>query len=320
LLGLLLTRFVNRPIDKLLSATKKAAEGDLNQSVAIRTRDELGELSDSFNHMISELKRSRDAIEEWTQTLEHRVQERTRELQQVQDQLVHAGKMAALGQLAAGVAHEINNPLTGVLTFSSLLLKKLDETHPWKKDLETIVQQTSRCRNIVKGLLDFARERKPDKRFLDIYTLLEKTFTLLEKQVPFQNIKIVKEYGTEIPPVFIDGDQIEQVFMNIMLNAADAMAAEGGTLHIKTALRNGMVEVSFTDTGHGIAKENIPKLFDPFFTTKQTGKGTGLGLAISYGIIQSHNGDIKVESETGKGATFRVTLPIRSQLQEQPHA
>jgi len=320
LLGLLLTRFVNRPIDRLLSATKKGAQGDLDQEVRIRSRDELGELSDSFNHMISELKRSRDAIEGWTQTLEHRVQERTRELQQVQDQLVHAGKMAAIGELAAGVAHEINNPLTGVLTFSSLLLKRLDDNHPWKKDLETIVQQTSRCRNIVKGLLDFARQRKPDKKLSDIIALLEKTLTLLEQQAPFQNIQIVKEYGKEIPPVFIDGDQIEQVFMNILLNAADAMTEKGGILRIETALTDGMVEVSFSDTGQGITKENIRKLFDPFFTTKQTGKGTGLGLAISYGIIQGHNGDITVESEVGKGSIFRVKLPVRSESQRPDQA
>jgi two-component system NtrC family sensor kinase len=248
------------------------------------------------------------------------VQERTQELQQVHDQLVHAGKMAAIGELAAGVAHEINNPLTGVLTFSSLLLKKLDDNHPWKKDLETIVQQTSRCRNIVKGLLDFARQRKPDKKLSDINALLEKTLTLLEKQAPFQNIRILKEYGKEIPPVFIDGDQIEQVFMNIMLNAADAMAEKGGTLRIETALRDGLVEVSFSDTGQGISKENIRKLFDPFFTTKQTGKGTGLGLAISYGIIQSHNGDITVESEVGKGSIFRVKLPVRSEPQTPDQA
>jgi two-component system, NtrC family, sensor kinase len=320
LLGLLLTRFVNRPIDKLLLATKKAAQGDLDQTVVIRSRDELGELSGSFNNMISELKRSRDAIEEWTQTLEHRVQERTKELQQVQDQLVHAGKMAALGELAAGVAHEINNPLTAILTFSSLMLKKTDESHPWKKDLETIVQQTSRCRNIVKGLLDFARQRKLDKRPSDISALLEKTLTLLEKQAPFQNIMIVKEFGKEMPPVFIDGDQIQQVFMNIVLNAADAMAEKGGTLRITTASKDGMVEISFADSGRGIAKENIPKLFDPFFTTKQTGKGTGLGLAISYGIIRSHNGEIKVESQLEKGSTFCIRLPISAESPKKAQA
>jgi two-component system NtrC family sensor kinase len=312
LLSLLLTRFVNRPIGRLLTATKKAASGNLDQTVVIRSQDELGELSDSFNNMISELKRSRDAIEDWTQTLEHRVQERTQELQRVQDQLIHAGKMAALGELAAGVAHEINNPLTGVLTFSSLILKKVDENHPWKKDLETIVQQTSRCRNIVKGLLDFARQRKPDKKEWDVHTLIERTLTLVEKQAPFQNIKIVKEFKTNTPKLFIDGDQMQQVFMNILLNAADAMA-EGGTLTIRTALKDGMAEVSFSDTGSGIAKEHLLKLFDPFFTTKQTGKGTGLGLAISYGIVQGHSGDIHVESEVGKGSTFRIKLPLEKQ-------
>jgi two-component system NtrC family sensor kinase len=316
LLSLLLTRFVNRPIRKLLAATKTAAHGNLDQTVSIRSHDELGELSRSFNNMISELKRSRDAIEEWTQTLEHRVRERTQELQQVQDQLIRAGKMAALGELAAGVAHEINNPLTGVLTFSSLMLKKVDENNPWKKDLENIVQQTTRCRNIVRGLLDFARQRKPDKKEWDIHTLIDRTVTLVENQARFQNIKIVKEFKTDIGMLFVDGDQIQQVFMNIIINAADAMAGDGGTLTIKTNMKDGMAEVSFTDSGCGMPKEHLSKLFAPFFTTKETGKGTGLGLAISYGIIQSHNGEIDVESEVGKGSTFRIRLPIEKENEE----
>ncbi len=316
MLSLLLTRFVNRPIGKLLAATKIAALGNLDQTVRVRSHDELGELSDSFNNMILELKRSRDAIEGWTQTLEHRVRERTQELQQVQDQLIRAGKMAALGELAAGVAHEINNPLTGVLTFSSLMLKKVDENHPWKKDLDNIVQQTTRCRNIVRGLLDFARQRKPDKKEWDIDTLLDKTVTLVEKQARFQNIEMVREFKTGIPLLFIDADQIQQVFMNILLNAADAMAGNGGTLTIQTDLRDKMAVVSFTDTGCGMSKEHLSRLFAPFFTTKETGKGTGLGLAISYGIIQSHNGDIEVNSEVGKGSTFRIKLPIEKQHEE----
>jgi two-component system NtrC family sensor kinase len=225
--------------------------------------------------------------------------------------------MAALGELAAGVAHEINNPLTGVLTFSSLMLKKIDETHPWKKDLENIVQQTTRCRNIVRGLLDFARQRKPDKKESDVHTLINNTLTLLEKQAPFQNIQIVKDFNPNIPKLLIDADQIQQVFMNILLNAADAMGGNAGVLTIKTALRDGKAEISFTDTGCGIPQEHLSKLFDPFFTTKQTGKGTGLGLAISYGIIQSHNGEIEVESEVGKGSTFRIKLPIESPVEGQ---
>ena len=317
LLGLLLTRFVNRPINRLLAATQKAAHGNLDQTVSIGPYDELGELSESFNNMIAELKHSRDAIEGWTQTLERRVQERTQELEQVQDQLIHAGKMAALGELAAGVAHEINNPLTGVLTFGSLLLKRVDENHPWRKDLETIVQQTSRCRNIIRGLLDFARQRKPDKKLWNLHTLLERTVALVEKQAPFQNIRIEKEFTTDLPSLFADGDQIQQVFMNIILNASDAMAAKGGTLTIKTESKDGAVEIAFTDTGPGIPKEHLSKLFDPFFTTKAAGKGTGLGLAISYGIIQSHSGDINVESERGKGATFRVRLPVETKTRTE---
>lgn len=313
--SLLFARFINRPIHRLLAATKTAAQGNLDQTVRIRSDDELGELSDSFNHMIMELKRSRDAIEGWTQTLEQRVEERTRELQQLQNQLVRAGKMAALGELAAGVAHEINNPLTGVLTFSSLILKKLDENHPWKRDIENIVQQTTRCRNIVKALLDFARQRKPDMRESDIHLLMDRTLTLVVNQARFRNIKIVKEFETGIPMLSIDGDQIQQVFMNIIINAADAMGENGGMLTIRTAIHNGIVEVSFTDTGCGISKDNLSKIFTPFFTTKETGKGTGLGLAISYGIIQSHGGEIEVESETGKGSAFRVKLPIEKQKQ-----
>jgi two-component system NtrC family sensor kinase len=316
LLSLSFTRFVNRPVGKLLAATKKAAQGDLDQSVSIRSRDELGELSESFNHMISELKRSRDAIEDWTQTLEHRVQQRTQELQEVQDQLVRAGKMAALGELAAGVAHEINNPLTGVLTFSSLMLKKVDENNPWKKDLENIVQQTTRCRNIVRGLLDFARQRKPDKKEWDIHTLIERTVTLVENQARFQNIKFVKEFKSDIPMLFVDGDQVQQVFMNIVINAADAMAGNGGTLTIRTNMKDRRAEISFTDTGCGMTKEQLSRVFTPFYTTKETGKGTGLGLAISYGIIHSHNGDIEAESQVGKGSTFRIKLPVEKHDEE----
>lgn len=316
LLGLLFTRFVERPINRLLAATKRAAEGDLDQTVRIKSHDELGELSDSFNHMILELKRSRDAIEGWTQTLEKRVEERTHELQQVQNQLIRAGKMAALGELAAGVAHEINNPLTGVLTFSSLILKKMDEAHPWRRDMENIVQQTTRCRNIVKGLLDFTRQRKPDKRVTDLHQLIDRTLDLLENQARFQNVKINKEYRDDLPRVSIDGDQIQQVFMNILINAADAMGDHGGTLTIRTAVLDGMVEIAFADTGCGIPQEHLSKVFTPFFTTKETGKGTGLGLAISYVIVQGHGGDIEVESEVGKGATFRVKLPIETSERE----
>jgi signal transduction histidine kinase len=161
--------------------------------------------------------------------------------------------------------------------------------------------------------LDFARQRKPDKKEWNIHVLIDNTLTLVENQARFQNIKISKEFNKYIPMLFVDADQIQQVFMNIIINAADAMGGGGGTLLVKTVLMNGIVEISFTDTGPGISKEHISKLFTPFFTTKETGKGTGLGLAISYGIIQSHNGEIDVLSEVGKGSTFRIKLPVEKQ-------
>jgi two-component system NtrC family sensor kinase len=161
--------------------------------------------------------------------------------------------------------------------------------------------------------LDFARQRKPDKKEWDIHTIINQTVTLVENQARFQNIKINKEFKADMPLLFIDADQIQQVFMNILINAADAMIGDGGILTIKTNLKDGIAEVSFTDTGSGMSKETLAKLFAPFFTTKETGKGTGLGLAISYGIIQSHNGEIDVESEVGKGSTFRINLPVEKQ-------
>jgi signal transduction histidine kinase len=161
--------------------------------------------------------------------------------------------------------------------------------------------------------LDFARQRKPDKKEWDIHTIINQTVTLVENQARFQNIKIGREFKMDMPLLFIDADQIQQVFMNIIINAADAMAGDGGTLTIKTNLKDGIAEVSFTDTGCGMSKEHLSKLFAPFFTTKETGKGTGLGLAISYGIIQSHNGDIDVVSEVEKGSTFRIKLPVEKQ-------
>jgi two-component system NtrC family sensor kinase len=192
------------------------------------------------------------------------------------------------------------------------MLKKVDENHPWKKDLENIVQQTTRCRNIVRGLLDFARQRKPDKKEWDIHTLIDRTITLVENQAPFQNIKIVRNFKPDMPMLFIDGDQIQQVFMNIVINAADAMAGNGGTLTIQTEVRDGKAEISFADTGCGMTKEQLSRLFTPFYTTKETGKGTGLGLAISYGIIQSHGGEIEAESAMGRGSTLIVKLPVES--------
>jgi len=220
-------------------------------------------------------------------------------------------RLAIIGQLAAGVAHELNNPLGGVLVYSHLLVEDLDDEDPKRENLEKIVIQATRCKEIVKGLLDFAHQTEPKIELANINKILKDTLSLVENQALFQNIKISKSFCSSPPQVMVDKAQIQQVLMNIVFNAAEAM--EGyGDLIISTRVTetDRFMEIEFTDTGCGIPEENLERLFEPFFTTKEVGHGTGLGLAISYGIIQRHGGDIEVKSQVGKGTTFTIRLPI----------
>ena len=236
--------------------------------------------------------------------------EMEKRLQETQLQLLQSEKLRSLGEMAAGVAHEINNPLGGILLYASLLLEELSPEDQKRKDVERIVSEATRCKEIVKSLLEFARQSSPDKELVNVNSAINEGLLFLENQATFHNIRIVKELDPGLPPVYGNVGQLKQVFMNIMLNAVDAMHGEG-TLTIRTSLSQDVREViiSFTDTGVGIPKEILPRIFDPFFTTKEVGKGTGLGLSVSYGIVKEHGGRIEVESEVGKGSTFRVILP-----------
>lgn len=299
---------ITRPIRQMQKIAGAIAAGDYSREIRVKSKSEVGELADSFNSMTKKLLGVQDELTDWGEKLEEKVEARTEELRSMQNQLIQAEKMASIGRLAAGVAHEINNPLTGILTNSSLLLEEMDEGHPQYGDIKAIVDETLRCRNIVKGLLDFARQTEPAKGQSDINGVIESVLALLSNQAIFQNIKINKELSRGLPQIMIDNDQIKQVFMNIILNAAEAMP-RGGEFSIGSRLEAGQVVVSFKDTGCGIDKEHIDKLFDPFFTTKE--KGTGLGLSVSYGIVERHGGVIEVESEPGRGAVFTVKLPIQ---------
>jgi signal transduction histidine kinase/iron only hydrogenase large subunit-like protein len=236
------------------------------------------------------------------------------ELQRAQESLIQAEKMSSLGQIAAGVAHEINNPLTGVLVYIKLLLKNIKEKkiiwEALEERLKTMEKETERCSRIIKNLLDFSRQTEPSPRPCNLNKKIENALTILIHQAELSNVEIIKEYEENLPFAYADPDQIQQVFVNIILNAIQAMP-QGGKLKIKTkySKKEDRLIVSFTDTGVGISKENMKKLFTPFFTTKEKGKGVGLGLAVCYGIIQRHNGTIEVESEEGKGTTFTVKLP-----------
>ncbi|HTY63398.1 MAG TPA: cache domain-containing protein [Acidobacteriota bacterium] len=299
---------ISKPIHAIADAAHKIAEGDYSQKVDISSDDEIGFLANNFNTMVSELVRAHQELREWAETLERKVEQRTTELRAMQAHLIQSEKLAGVGKLAAGVAHEINNPLTCVLTNSSLMLSDLPPDDPRREDLQAIVDETLRCRKIVKGLLDFARQTKPQKQKLDLNKVAEDVMALVRNQATFQNINLQSELDPGIPPVLADADQMRQVVLNIILNAADAMP-QGGTIRVHSsyepATKHAVLRIS--DTGPGIPAEIQNRMFEPFFTTKKT--GTGLGLAIVYGIMERHKGSLRVESASGRGTTMVVTLP-----------
>jgi two-component system, NtrC family, sensor kinase len=314
LVVLIITYFITRsmifPLEEMVKASNRIAAGDLDYKVTITSHDEIGILSNSFNKMVSSVKAMKLELEEWGRTLEEKVNKRTEELVAVQTQMAQSEKLASIGRLAAGVAHEINNPLAGILTFSMLALEDCDDDHPLKQSLEVIVKQTLRCRETVKGLLDFARQSSSTPSLTEVNSVVDKTLLLLENQTLFQNIRTVRDFAPDLPSVLIDAGQLQQVVINIVINAVDAMD-ENGVLTIETAKASNAPEIliRISDTGKGIPEDILPLIFEPFFTTKKVGKGTGLGLSIVHGIITRAGGKIEVASSS-KGATFTVRLPI----------
>jgi signal transduction histidine kinase/iron only hydrogenase large subunit-like protein len=242
-----------------------------------------------------------------------------RELLEAEEQLIHTEKLASMGQLAAGVAHEINNPLGTVLIYAHMLLKEVPTDDQRRGDLEVIAREADRCRHIVRSLLDFARQNKPQDQLTDINALLEETIALVTKLDSFAGVQVVVVPATDLPPTLVDPEQLRQAFINIMQNAAEAMPG-GGTLTIATGLaaEGEAISIRFTDTGCGIPEENLERIFHPFFTTKPLGRGTGLGLAIVYGIVKMHRGSISVDSKPGVGSAFAVTLPLVSSREAVP--
>ncbi|MBN2311824.1 MAG: 4Fe-4S binding protein [Candidatus Hydrogenedentes bacterium] len=255
-------------------------------------------------------------IDELEDTCE-RLQASHVELESAQQRLVQSERLASMGQLSAGVAHELNNPLGTVLIYSHMLLRGIQAEDATRADLEMIVNEATRCKKIVRGLLDFARKSRVSKAPTDLARVLEEVCVLLATRAREENVHLVTDVEEGLPVMNIDGDQVKQMLINLVGNAIDAIDKEDGKVELQvthTAV-DGQVVIRVTDNGRGIAPEDVKKLFTPFFTTKEFGKGTGLGLAIAYGIVKMHSGDITAESEVGKGTTFTVSLPI---LQEEP--
>lgn len=324
-LGIILYKFVSKPVSLLDVGMQKIAKGDLGHVIEIHSNDEMGLLANTFNTMAGDIKKYRENMENWTKALEDEIQKKTSEIMKAHEQLINAEKLASLGRMAAGVAHELNSPLTGIVTFGHLLMKRTPpERREDIEDLQVIVEQAERCSKIIKGLLGFSRKTSSEKVYVNINALMESTISMVRNQAKFHNIKFRLDFDEAIPQVPTDPNQLQQVFINLLINAADAMN-ERGQVRIATRMAgdtpDGLmrgypqaakkyIEIEFTDSGPGIPEEHLSKIFEPFFTTKPVGKGTGLGLAVSYGIIKKHGGNIFVKSEAGKGASFFVRLPV----------
>ena len=319
--GFFVHRLVYVPLRDLEAGAKRVSSGDMEQMIPVRGDDEFGRLAASFNAMTAALRKSGEELREWGHTLEQKVEKRTQELRVAEAETARSEKLASVGLLAAGIAHELNNPLTGVLTFTTLLRKKMPDGSADADDLDLVIRETKRCATIIRRLLDFAREKTPEKKFADLNQVIEDTARIIERPASFRDIEIAMDLDPELPQVWVDADLIKQVIMNMLVNAQHAIEHEG-SITVRTrrlaepksaeagAAPVPMVEIAIIDTGCGIPEKNLKRIFDPFFTSKEVGRGTGLGLSVSHGIVRAHGGSIEVESAVGKGSTFRIYLPV----------
>jgi two-component system NtrC family sensor kinase len=276
-------RLVERPVAALVEGTRRVSGGDLGVSIPFSGRHELGELAEAFNAMI-------------------------RNLADTQHQLAQADKLASVGRLAAGIAHEINNPLTGVLSYASLLRKRMEHDPSACEDLDVIVRETVRCRDIIRGLLDFARPAAPARKVMDLNEVVRRAVSVVMTQLSLNHVDLSLDMASDLPAVHADANQIQQVVVNLLLNAADAIGTEGGRIRVTTRPSlPSWVELLLEDNGRGIPPEDLPRIFEPFFTTKGN-HGTGLGLAVSWGIVEAHGGALEVQSEPGRGTRFILRL------------
>jgi two-component system NtrC family sensor kinase len=301
-LGYVIASKMSRPVKQLIKASNEVSQGNLFPEIGPISESELGVLQKTFKDMLTSLQ-ERDK----RQRVESEIK------------LLQSEKQASIGKLAGGVAHEINNPLTGIFTFTHMLLRRQDLPEDVRSDLETIGQETERVRKIVKGLLDFSRQTELDREPTDVNRLIRFTLSLVENQALIKGVSLIFEPGEGLPMITLDRNQMQSVLLNIIINALDATDA-GGSITLTSGIgvstshpgQRG-IEILCTDTGCGIPPENLNKLFDPFFTTKEVGHGTGLGLSVSYGIVERHGGTMWVQSKVGKGSTFKIWLPTEEQ-------
>jgi two-component system NtrC family sensor kinase len=313
-------RVVGKPIKALENGTEHLAQGELGYQIDVRSQDEVGDLAHSFNGMSLQLRAANEEIVTWAKTLEDRVVQKTTELRRAHDHMLQVEKMASIGKMAAVVAHEVNNPLSGILTYAKLLRKWVGSGQAAREKreeamqcLDLIAAESRRCGELVKNLLILSRTAPMNVQSTDLRAVIDRCLLLVRHQLELGGIELQLKLAQDLPRVPCDPAQIEQVVLALIMNAIDAMP-RGGNLWLETQLSNDEteIEIQVRDDGAGIAPDILPRIFEPFLTTKESGRGVGLGLAISRGIVERHNGRIEVESELGRGTTFTVTLPSQA--------
>ncbi len=313
-------RVVGRPIKALENGTKHLSQGELGYQIEVRSEDEVGDLAHSFNSMSLQLRAANEQIVTWARTLEDRVAQKTKELKNAHDHVLHVEKMASLGKMAAVVAHEVNNPLSGILTYAKLLRKWVgtgQAEHEKREEalqcLDLIASESRRCGDLIKNLLSLSRTAPMNVQSTNLHEVIDRCLLLVRHQLELTGIELQLKLAEDLPRVPCDPAQIEQVLLALIMNAIDAMP-RGGTLWVETRLSPDETEVEMRvrDDGAGIAPDVLSRIFEPFVTTKENGHGVGLGLAISRGIVERHHGSIEVESVLGRGTSFTVTLPTQT--------
>ena len=321
-------RFVDKPIQQLREGARAVSAMQLDTPIRITTGGELQELAGSMEAMRVKLKKALDELNQFTQRLEEKVKERTEQLEIVHQKLLQTARLASLGQLSASVAHEVNNPISGILNLSMLMQRILrDDGIPqgrvqeFRQYLTQVTNETSRVGKIVSDLLAFSRRSRRQRALMDLNVIIRNTVSLVEPKLRLANVEIVLDLQSDLPLVYCDGSQIQQVILNLVMNASEATHGRGmGRVEVRTRAPGDdtCVVMKVSDNGEGIRRENLSRIFDPFFTTKEEGKGVGLGLSVVFGIVRAHDGDIDVQSTLGTGTTITLTLPLGYPEAEHP--
>ena len=311
---------IKDPLNSLILASEAVSRGDKSIRLEVKpgTLDDMRLVSEAFNNMLGNIEAATRELQNWSQQLEYKVQKKSEELSAAQNELIHVERIASLGKLSSSVAHEINNPLSGILVYNKLIYKQLSSSdfyHPKKeailKNLKLIETETKRCGDIVKGLLDFSRKDREDFELARLHQVLNETYNLMIHSIKIADIRFVTDFHARSDLIYCSPNQIKQAFVALVVNASEAIHQQGEILIRTDNPDEDHIRVEIADNGSGIAPQDLPHIFEPFFSTKQAGSGIGLGLSIVHGIVENHKGKIEVESEPGKGTTISVIFPLK---------